>query len=145
MNCCDDDKPKLPPPEKIVTVAAGVLIDRDGRVLLAERPAGKAMAGLFEFPGGKIETGETPEMALVRELREELGIETCEGCFHPLTFVSHRYEDFHLVMMVLTCRVWKGAAVGKEGQKLIWVYPRDLEKHQMPPADLPLIPILKDL
>ena len=130
---------------KVVYVAAAVLVDRDGRVLLAQRPEGKAFAGLWEFPGGKIDAGETPDAALVRELREELGIETGESCLAPLTFVSHRYDTFHLVMSVFAIRVWKGTPAAQEHQALAWVFAKDLDKYDMPAADLPLIPILKDL
>lgn len=145
MTCFDPDRPVPPRPEKIVYVAAAALIDRDGRVLLAERPAGKSFAGTFEFPGGKIEAGETPEAALVRELSEELGIDTQESCLAPLTFVSHRYDDFHLVMQVFAIRVWQGHVTPREGQRFIWSHARDLDRHPMPPADLPLIPVLRDL
>ena len=129
---------------KIVLVSAVALIDRDGRVLLAQRPVGKSMAGLWEFPGGKVEAGETPEAALVRELHEELGIETWNSCLAPLTFASHSYEDFHLLMPLFACRKWNGIVEPKEGQSLIWVYSKDLLNYPMPPADIPLIPILRD-
>ena len=129
---------------KIILVAAVALIDADGRVLLAQRPAGKSMAGLWEFPGGKIEPGETPEAALVRELHEELGIETWSSCLAPLTFASHSYDDFHLLMPLFACRKWNGIVQGKEGQNLVWVHARDLKNYPMPPADIPLIPILRD-
>ena len=120
------------------------MIDTDGRVLLAERPKGKEMAGLWEFPGGKVEVNETPEAALVRELFEELGIETWNACLAPLTFASHSYDDFHLVMLLFACRKWNGVIKAKEGQKLKWIYPKDLSNYQMPPADVPLVPILRD-
>ena len=129
---------------KTVLVSAVALIDRDGRVLLAQRPMGKFMAGLWEFPGGKVEAGETPEEALVRELHEELGIETRQSCLAPLTFASHSYEDFHLLMPLFACRKWNGIVQPKEGQALKWVYPRDFLDYPMPPADIPLIPILRD-
>ncbi|MEM9755655.1 MAG: 8-oxo-dGTP diphosphatase MutT [Pseudomonadota bacterium] len=129
---------------KIVLVAAVALIDPDGRVLIAERPAGKSMAGLWEFPGGKVEPGETPEAALIRELREELGIDTWESCLAPLTFASHSYPDFHLVMPLFVCRKWQGIVTAKEGQRLAWALPARLRDYPMPPADLPLIPILRD-
>ena len=129
---------------KIILVSAVVLIDPDGRVLLAQRPEGKSMAGLWEFPGGKVEAGETPEDALVRELHEELGIETWSSCLAPLTFASHTYDDFHLLMPLFACRKWDGIVQGKEGQKLAWVYAKDLNKYPMPPADIPIIPILRD-
>ncbi|MBL6780207.1 MAG: 8-oxo-dGTP diphosphatase MutT [Paracoccaceae bacterium] len=129
---------------KTVLVSAVALIDRDGRVLLAQRPEGKSMAGLWEFPGGKVEGGETPEAALVRELHEELGIETWNSCLAPLTFASHTYDDFHLLMPLFACRKWNGIVQPKEGQTLKWVYPKDFSNYPMPPADIPLIPILRD-
>ena len=128
----------------LVLVAAVALIDADGRVLLAQRPVGKAMAGLWEFPGGKIDAGETPETALIRELHEELGIETWASCLAPLTFASHAYPDFHLLMPLFACRRWQGVVEPQEGQALKWVRPGDLRSYPMPPADLPLIPILRD-
>lgn len=129
---------------KIILVSAVALIDPDGRVLLAQRPAGKSMAGLWEFPGGKVEAGETPEDALVRELHEELGIETWSSCLAPLTFASHTYDNFHLLMPLYACRKWDGIVQGKEGQELAWVRAQDLNKYSMPPADIPIIPILRD-
>jgi 8-oxo-dGTP diphosphatase len=129
---------------KMILVSAVALIDRDGRVLLAQRPKGKSMAGLWEFPGGKVEKGETPEAALVRELHEELGIKTWDSCLAPLTFASHKYEDFHLLMPLFACRKWSGIVQAKEGQSLKWVLAKDLSKYPMPAADLPLIPILRD-
>jgi 8-oxo-dGTP diphosphatase len=129
---------------KIVLVSAVALIDPDGRVLLAQRPEGKSMAGLWEFPGGKVEAGETPEAALIRELHEELGIETWESCLAPLTFASHGYADFHLLMPLFACRKWGGTPHSREGQALKWVRPQALKDHPMPPADIPLIPILRD-
>jgi 8-oxo-dGTP diphosphatase len=129
---------------KIILVSAVALIDPDGRVLLAQRPAGKSMAGLWEFPGGKVEAGETPEDALVRELHEELGIETWSSCLAPLTFASHTYDDFHLLMPLYACRKWDGIVQGKEGQELAWVRAQDLNKYPMPPADIPIIPIIRD-
>jgi len=129
---------------KSVLVSAVALIDRDGRVLLAQRPEGKSMAGLWEFPGGKVEPGETPEAALIRELHEELGIDTWESCLAPLTFASHAYEDFHLLMPLFACRKWQGDPHGREGQHLAWVRPQKLREYPMPPADLPLIPVLRD-
>lgn len=125
-------------------VAAVALIDRDGRVLLAQRPKGKSMAGLWEFPGGKVEPGETPEAALIRELHEELGIETWKSCLAPLTFASHAYESFHLLMPLFVCRKWEGIPQGREGQSIAWAKPAQLRDFPMPPADLPLIPILRD-
>lgn len=129
---------------KIVLVAAVALIDRDGRVLLAQRPEGKSMAGLWEFPGGKVEPGETPEACLIRELHEELGIDTWASCLAPLTFASHTYPDFHLLMPLFACRKWQGIPQGKEGQSLSWAAPNRLRDYPMPPADIPLIPILQD-
>jgi 8-oxo-dGTP diphosphatase len=128
----------------LVLVAAVALIDADGRVLLAQRPEGKSMAGLWEFPGGKVEPGETPEAALIRELREELGIDTWASCLAPLTFASHAYETFHLLMPLFACRKWEGVPVAREAQALQWVRPARLRDYPMPPADLPLIPILRD-
>jgi len=129
---------------KIVLVSAVALIDADGRVLLAQRPEGKSLAGLWEFPGGTGDPGETPEAALIRELREELGIETKASCLAPLTFASHSYDDFHLLMPLFACRRWEGIATGREGQTLAWVRPEKLRDYPMPPADIPLIPILRD-
>jgi 8-oxo-dGTP diphosphatase len=124
---------------KLVLVAACALIDADGRVLLAERPAGKPMAGLWEFPGGKVEHGERPETTLIRELNEELGIVVQEACLAPLTFASHAYPDFDLLMPLYVCRRWDGAVTAKEGQRLAWVRPNRLRDYPMPPADEPLI------
>jgi len=129
---------------KIVLVSAVALIDPDGRVLLAQRPEGKSLAGLWEFPGGKVEQSESPEAALIRELKEELAIDTWKSCLAPLTFASHSYDDFHLLMPLFACRRWEGIARGVEGQNLAWVRPEKLRDYPMPPADLPLIPILRD-
>nr|WP_256449494.1 8-oxo-dGTP diphosphatase MutT [Paracoccus sp. Z118] len=128
----------------MLLVAAVALIDPEGRVLLAQRPEGKAMAGLWEFPGGKVDPGETPEAALIRELDEELGIETWNSCLAPLTFASHSYEHFHLLMPLFACRRWNGVPHGREGQALAWVRAANLRDYPMPPADLPLVPILRD-
>ena len=130
---------------KIVLVAACALIDADGRVLLAQRPEGKSMAGLWEFPGGKVETGERPEQSLIRELREELGIAVKEECLAPLTFASHLYPDFHLLMPLYVCRRWEGFVSAAEGQQLKWVKPSELRNYPMPPADEPLISHLTTL
>lgn len=129
---------------KTVLVSAVALIDIDGRVLLGQRPEGKSMAGLWEFPGGKVETGETPEAALVRELNEELGIDTWESCLAPLTFASHSYEKFHLLMPLFACRKWNGTPQSRENQALKWVKANELSNYPMPAADVPLIPILRD-
>jgi 8-oxo-dGTP diphosphatase len=129
----------------VTLVVAAALIDADGRVLLAQRPEGKPMAGLWEFPGGKMHDGESPETALIRELREELGIDTHESCLAPLTFASHRYEDFHLLMPLYVCRRWHGMVSAREGQRLAWVRAERLDAYAMPPADKPLIPVLRDL
>ena len=129
---------------KTVLVSAVALIDRDGRVLLAQRPDGKSMAGLWEFPGGKVEVGETPEAALIRELEEELGINTWRSCLAPLPFASHAYEDFHLLMPLFACRKWEGLPQPRENQTLRWVHKQDLRSYDMPAADVPLIPILFD-
>ncbi len=129
----------------IILVSAVALVDSDGRVLLAKRPEGKAMAGLWEFPGGKVEPGETPEAALIRELREELDVDTEESCLAPLTFASHAYPDFHLLMPLFVCRKWQGTPRPQEGQTLEWAMPARLRDYPMPPADIPLIPIIRDL
>ena len=130
---------------KVVLVAACALIDTDGRVLIAQRPEGKSMAGLWEFPGGKVDPGERPEDALIRELKEELGIVVKEACLAPLTFASHTYEDFHLLMPLYVCRRWEGTVTPREGQKLAWVRPNRLRDYPMPPADIPLISHLTTL
>ena len=126
-------------------VAAVALIDADGRVLLAQRPAGKSMAGLWEFPGGKVDAGETPEAALIRELAEELGIDVTASCLAPLTFASHTYRDFHLLMPLYVCRKWSGIPAAREGQRLAWVWPARLGDYPMTPADAPLVASLRDL
>jgi 8-oxo-dGTP diphosphatase len=130
---------------KLTLVVACALIDADNRVLIAQRPEGKQLAGLWEFPGGKFEPGERPEEALIRELREELGIVTQEACLAPLTFASHAYESFHLLMPLYICRRWQGEVISKEGQALKWVRANRLRDYPMPPADIPLIPPLIDL
>ena len=130
---------------KLVLVAACALIDPDGRVLIAQRPPGKSMAGLWEFPGGKVEPGERPEQSLIWELREELGIAVKEECLAPLTFASHLYPDFHLLMPLYVCRRWEGFVVAQEGQQLKWVRPPELRNYPMPPADEPLISHLTTL
>lgn len=130
---------------KIVLVVACALVDTDRRVLIAQRPEGKQLAGLWEFPGGKVDPGETPEFALIRELREELGIETREACLAPLTFASHTYADFHLLMPLYVCRKWQGTPVSNEHTALKWVRPQKLRDYPMPPADEPLIAPLCDL
>jgi len=130
---------------KLVLVVAVALIDADNRVLIAQRPEGKTLAGLWEFPGGKLEPGERPEAALIRELHEEIGIVVQEACLAPLTFASHAYEDFHLLMPLYICRRWEGLAVAREGQQLAWVRANKLRDYPMPAADIPLIPHLIDL
>lgn len=127
-----------------VLVSAVALVDVDGRVLLAKRPEGKSMAGLWEFPGGKVHEGETPETALVRELKEELNIDITESCLAPFTFASHMYETFHLLMPLYVCRVWKGKMQAMEGQELTWVRPLAMRDMPMPPADVPLVALLRD-
>ncbi|MCF3642201.1 8-oxo-dGTP diphosphatase MutT [Rhizobium sp. TRM95111] len=129
----------------ILLVAACALVDADGRILIAQRPEGKSLAGLWEFPGGKVETGETPEETLIRELDEELGIRTKVACLAPLTFASYTYDDFHLLMPLYVCRRFEGVAHGREGQAVKWVRPKTLRDYPMPPADEPLIPFLCDL
>jgi 8-oxo-dGTP diphosphatase len=130
---------------KVVLVAACALVDADGRVLLAQRPPGRPMAGLWEFPGGKVEAGERPELSLIREMNEELGIVVREECLAPLTFASHSYPDFHLLMPLYVCRRWEGTIAAQEGQKLAWVRPNRLRDYEMPPADIPLIAHLTSL
>ena len=131
--------------KRLLLVAACALVDTDGRVLLAQRPEGKQLAGLWEFPGGKVEPGETPEQCIIRELHEEIGIETEIPCLAPLTFASHSYDDFHLLMPLFVCRRFRGIAQPREGQALKWVRPKQMREYPMPPADAPLIPFLIDL
>ncbi|KAJ0336165.1 hypothetical protein COL154_014371 [Colletotrichum chrysophilum] len=131
--------------KRLLLVVACALVDADGRVLIAQRPEGKQLAGLWEFPGGKVENGETPEACLIRELHEELGIETQEACLAPLTFASHSYDDFHLLMPLYVCRRFSGIPQPREAQSLKWVRPARLRDYPMPPADAPLIPFLIDL
>lgn len=132
-------------PGPILLVAAAALVDVDNRVLIARRPEGKSMAGLWEFPGGKVDAGETPEFALARELREELSIEVCETCLAPFAFASHAYDSFHLLMPLYICRQWQGDIAPREGQQIKWVHATRLVDYPMPPADLPLVPWLRDL
>ena len=129
----------------VVLVVCVALVDPDGRVLLAQRPEGKPLAGLWEFPGGKVDPGETPEAALIRELKEELAIDVAESCLAPFTFASHTYEKFHLLMPLYVCRVWQGTVTALEGQKLAWVRPQKMGDYPMPPADKPLVAMLRDL
>lgn len=147
MSGCWDASDGLAEAERdipILLVVAVALMDADGRILLAKRPEGKKMAGLWEFPGGKVAEGETPERALIRELQEELGIDTRTSCLAPIGFASHAYEDFHLLMPLYVCRVWDGTPQPKEGQELAWVRPARLGDYDMPPADIPLIAQLRD-
>lgn len=147
MSHCSEalENPKPAHPDlPVVLVAAVALVDPDGRILLARRPPGKPMAGLWEFPGGKIEPGELPEFALMRELEEELGIETRPGCFFPIGFASHSYETFHLLMPLFVCRTWKGFVTPREGQELKWVRLSELSDYPMPAADIPLIAALRN-
>lgn len=145
MTCAEalDLPPPPQPAKRTVLVAAAALIDAEGRVLMAQRPQGKPMAGLWEFPGGKVQDGETPEYALMRELREELGIETRPCCFAAIAFASHVYEDFHLLMPLFACRVWKGVPQPREGQTLQWAKPLEMYRLPMPEADIPLIDLLQ--
>jgi 8-oxo-dGTP diphosphatase len=136
-------EPQIGPP--IVLVSAVALVDADGRVLLAQRPAGKPLAGLWEFPGGKVSPGETPETALIRELAEELGIDVAASCLAPFSFASYTYRDFHLLMPLYVCRKWSGVPMAREGQHLAWVRPSRLGEYPMPPADEPLVAMLRDL
>lgn len=147
MSCAESlAAPKPQAPElPIVLVAAAAIINDKNEVLLAQRPQGKSMAGLWEFPGGKVEDGETPEFALMRELEEELGIESRPTCYHPIAFASHSYDDFHLLMPVFALRMWKGEITAKEHQAIAWVHPLQMPKYDMPKADIPLIATLRDL
>ena len=142
---CKDFSINNAPVHKMILVSAVALVDADGRVLIATRPVGKSMAGLWEFPGGKVEIGETPETALVRELREELGVETENSCLAPIGFASHSYEDFHLLMPLFVCREYMGVPTPKEGQELKWEYPHALGGYNMPDADIPLVAQLRDI
>ena len=137
-------RPEAPTSKPVVLVVAAALIDADNRVLLAQRPAGKAMAGLWEFPGGKVDSGEVPEFALMRELGEELGIETRPTCFSPVSFASHTYDSFHLLMPLYACRFWSGEPEAREHEALAWVRPEDMGAYDMPAADIPLIAALRD-
>ncbi len=140
-----DDQRCGAPGKPVVLVSAVALVDIDGRVLLARRPPGKSMAGLWEFPGGKVQDGETPEFALIRELREELAIDTRESCLAPLTFASHAYDSFHLLMPLFACRRWWGTPTPCEGQELAWVKPARLGDYEMPAADVPLVAMIRDM
>ncbi len=142
--CLEANKREVGRDLSMVLVAAVALIDVDGRVLIAKRPEGKSMAGLWEFPGGKVDKGETPEAALIREIREELAIDITQSCLAPLTFASHNYEDFHLLMTLFVCRVWNGVPSPQEGQELKWVPPTRLSSYDMPAADVPLVALLQD-
>lgn len=144
VEALEQPRNKTPAGLPIVLVAAVALVDSDNNILLAKRPEGKPMAGLWEFPGGKIQDGETPEFALARELEEELDIETRECCFAPLGFASHSYDDFHLMMPLYVCRMWKGDPKPVEGQELAWVKPLDLAQYEMPAADIPLVYQIQD-
>ena len=141
---CDPSRPPDTTPIRRVLVVAVALVDADNRVLLAQRPPGKSMAGLWEFPGGKVGDNESPEVALCRELNEELGIDVSDSCLAPFTFASHRYPDFQLLMPLYICRRWNGTVTPREGQQLAWVKPMRLADYPMPPADVPLVAMLRD-
>ncbi len=142
---CPGDAESVLRPKPVLLVVAVALVDNDGRVLLAQRPEGKKLAGMWEFPGGKVEPNETPEAALLRELREELGLDISAACLAPFAFASHSYDDFHLLMPLYVCRRWVGQPQGREGQALKWVRPLQMRDLPMPPADLPLVAMLRDL
>ncbi|MFC3050617.1 8-oxo-dGTP diphosphatase MutT [Kordiimonas pumila] len=144
MDDCPEPNVRINAGLPVVLVAAIALIDPDGRVLIAERPEGKSMAGMWEFPGGKVEEGEIPEAALIRECKEELGIDITAACLAPFAFASHSYEKFHLLMPLYLCRKWEGIVQGMEGQRTKWVPIRDLNEYPMPPADIPLLAMLRD-
>ena len=144
-SCLEAEARARRPGAPVVLVSAIALVDADGRVLLARRPEGKSMAGLWEFPGGKVDAGETPEAALCRELKEELNLDIAESCLAPIAFASHAYDDFHLLMPLFVCRVWKGTPAPAEGQALKWVFPNRMGDYPMPPADEPLVALLCDL
>jgi 8-oxo-dGTP diphosphatase len=144
LEALEQPKPEAPQGLPTVLVVAAALIDSEGRVLIAQRPEGKNMAGLWEFPGGKVDEGEVPEFALMRELEEELGIETRPTCYTPVSFASHTYDDFHLLMPLYACRNWKGDITAHEHQALAWVRPVDMNEYDMPPADIPLVAALRD-
>lgn len=142
---CPGDATALLTPKPVVLVVAVALVDADGRVLLTQRPPGKKLAGMWEFPGGKVEPNETPEAALIRELHEELHLDISAACLAPYTFASHSYDDFHLLMPLYVCRKWQGEPHGQEGQALAWVRPQRMKDYPMPPADVPLVAMLRDL
>lgn len=144
-SCLEAEARAIRPGAPVVLVSAIALVDADGRVLLARRPEGKTMAGLWEFPGGKVADGETPEAALCRELKEELDLDVTESCLAPIAFASHAYDDFHLLMPLFVCRVWRGTPAPAEGQALKWVFPNRMGDYPMPPADEPLVALLRDL
>lgn len=144
IDTCPNNNIRLKANLPTILVAAIALVDSDSRILIAQRPKGKSMAGLWEFPGGKVEKGELPEEALIRECDEELGIDISASCLAPFTFASHCYDDFHLLMPLYLCRKWEGWPEGREGQELKWVRPMKLSQYEMPPADIPLVALLRD-